>query len=589
MGVLTRLGWLHLSDFHFRASGDPLSQTVAIDALIRDVTRHRNSRVEPSFVVVTGDIAFSGRAEEYEAARPYFDRLSAAAQVAPLAFYFVPGNHDVDRTKQHLAFIGAYTDLTSEAQVDRVLGGQEVVPLRDRQTAFWEFVNGFTHGQTRRPTVQGLGYVATVAIDHYQIGLLGLNSAWLSGRNAEEMDLILGERQVIEALGIVFETEPALILALAHHPIEWMQEWDQGVCRERLLAAADIFHRGHLHQAEVSLAGGPAAPCLTVAAGSSHSTRFYGNSYNWVELDLGTGACSIFPHRYDPSLGRYQPAEPLSATIELRALLPGSTEALADAIVSVVPTAEPYAKYLASLLRGEKQDVPIEVDDRVDFLVPSVAREIVGPGVFGRVSAFLELRNLLRLYPIDAPLADRLAEHRDRISNIVEYLGHFDERDPTKSRRMRMVSGQPAVVGTSTRLPHTHAFLEELRAQEDWPILEVQAESLVTSDVAEVAGMARRLYVEALMHSDEAPKRDLAKRLGTDLADRTDATVQDHVLASAASETAGDDSQAVRLTSTALARWPEDKGLREYARGLATRSGNANLRAVIDSQPKAAG
>ena len=59
----TRIGWLHLSDFHFRGAGDPLSQTAAAEALIRDVAERRPDRADPSFAVVTGEVAFSGRVD----------------------------------------------------------------------------------------------------------------------------------------------------------------------------------------------------------------------------------------------------------------------------------------------------------------------------------------------------------------------------------------------------------------------------------------------------------------------------------------------------------------------------------------------
>lgn len=581
-----RIGWLHVSDFHFRAAGDTFSQTVAAEALIRDVAERRSDRGDPSFAVVTGDLAFSGRVDEYEVARPLLGRLAVAAGVDPASFYFVPGNHDVDRTVQPLAFAGACTVLASEADVDRVLAGEEVAPLRDRQAAFWNFVDTFTTGQSRTPTVQGLGYVATPTIGRFRFAVVGLNSAWLSGRNAEEMQLLVGERQVIEAAEIVAKSDPTLVLALAHHPIEWMREWDQGVCRAKLLAVSDIFHRGHLHQPDLTLSGGPASPCLTIAAGSSHSTRFYGNSYNWVDLDIAAGRCTVRPHRYDPSLGRYEPGQPVIAALDLRGSIPGTTQELADAIASAVPEAAPYAGYLASLLRGEKQDVPVATDGGTDFLVPSVAREVAGEERFRVVDAFLGLRNQIRLYAHDIELRDRVIEHRGSISPMVGYVRVLAGNDPAVSRRVEGPPGPMLGRGRATALPHTIAFLEQLRAAGEWVLLEVQVLPLLTNPVPEVARAAKRLYVESLMHSDEGPKRQLAQRSGAELIESDGSDVEDYVLAAAAAETAGDYEQAIGLAKDALDRWPRNQLLLEYSRGLATRTGSRELR---DQSERSAG
>lgn len=578
----THLCWLHVSDFHFEAGADPFSQTVAAEALIRDVAARRPARGDPAFVVVTGDVAFSGRTDEYEAARPFLAELAVAAGVEPASFYFVPGNHDVDRTVQRLAFAGACTELATEADVDRVLGGEEVAPLRDRQAAFWQFVDGFTTGQIRTPTVQGLGYVTVLTVAGIRLVVVGLNTAWLSGRNGEEMQLLLGERQVIEAMAIVAESDPMLVLALAHHPIEWMHEWDQGACRERLLAASDLLHRGHLHQPDLTLSGGPASPCLTVAAGSSHSTRFYGNSYNWVELDIGAGRCTVQPHRYDPSLGRYEPGQPVSASIELRGSIPGTTHELADAISGGVPEAEPYAGYLASLLRGEKQDVPVARDGGIDFLVPSVAREVAGEQAFRVADAFLGLRNKIRLYATDVPLIDRVLAYRESISAMAGYIGLLAGSDPAVARRVESPPGPTQQSGPTAGMPHTFAFLEQLRTEGAWGLLEAQVIPVLTSPVPEVAHAAKRLHVEALMHSDEAPKRQLAKSMGAELIDPSGADVEDFLLAAAASEAAGDHEQAIGLAKDALEQWPDDEILLEYSRGLATRAGRRDLREFIE-------
>ena len=68
---MDRVTWLHVSDFHFVASGDEFSQEVAAKALLENVERQAEDYAPVSFVVVTGDVAFSGQREEYERAREF--------------------------------------------------------------------------------------------------------------------------------------------------------------------------------------------------------------------------------------------------------------------------------------------------------------------------------------------------------------------------------------------------------------------------------------------------------------------------------------------------------------------------------------
>ena len=61
--MLDKISWLHLSDFHFRAGGDNFSQDVSCDALVRDIPSRLSDEFPLQFIVVTGDIAFSGQSE----------------------------------------------------------------------------------------------------------------------------------------------------------------------------------------------------------------------------------------------------------------------------------------------------------------------------------------------------------------------------------------------------------------------------------------------------------------------------------------------------------------------------------------------
>ena len=55
---------LHLSDFHFRASN--LAQDMVLSSLSRKIEELCKTEHKPNLLAVTGDIAFSGKKEEYD-------------------------------------------------------------------------------------------------------------------------------------------------------------------------------------------------------------------------------------------------------------------------------------------------------------------------------------------------------------------------------------------------------------------------------------------------------------------------------------------------------------------------------------------
>ena len=244
---MRQLSWLHISDLHIKSDGDSFSQQEACRALTCHITDAGDSFPQIHFVLVTGDVAYSGRAEQYALAEDIFRALSTILGVPQDRFFFVPGNHDVDRSVNWLAYEGARSFCAGQLKVDRLLCDQELKSVLDRQSQFWAFVSRFTNGQQRRDIPSGLGYAISLFIEELPIEILGLNSAWLCGGDGEDGKLLIGERQTIELIEETREDYVALRLALAHHPMDCLVGWDRAPCAQRILPFVDFFHRGHLH------------------------------------------------------------------------------------------------------------------------------------------------------------------------------------------------------------------------------------------------------------------------------------------------------------------------------------------------------
>ncbi len=67
-----KITWLHLSDLHFKVTEDNFESRLIYDKLLEDL-KHIEEHID--LVFVTGDIAFSGRTEEYALASKFFNSV----------------------------------------------------------------------------------------------------------------------------------------------------------------------------------------------------------------------------------------------------------------------------------------------------------------------------------------------------------------------------------------------------------------------------------------------------------------------------------------------------------------------------------
>ena len=215
-----QITWLHLSDLHLRA-GDQYDQQVALSSLLRDLVEIiEQGRQEFEVIFVTGDIAYSGRADEYEVATKFFRDLSSATTVPMDRIYCVPGNHDVDRSRLTPFLVESARTLSSRELVSQVIGNAvERSLFTDRQRPFYDFLKAtFPWAKTVGPS--DLSYACTLDLKGQKLAVVGLNSAWVSGSDGDRGRLIVGERQAREALEKTAQAD--FVVGLLHHPFSWL-------------------------------------------------------------------------------------------------------------------------------------------------------------------------------------------------------------------------------------------------------------------------------------------------------------------------------------------------------------------------------
>ncbi len=224
------------------------------DQLIRDI-RERAERIDPAlarvdFVVFSGDLAFSGKPDEYKTARQHLlEPALDAVGLKPDRLFMVPGNHDLDREMVYeMLPPELQKPLDTDALVQKWLTDDR---RRRRMLEPFEAYRTFITGYTGQPTPD---YASIVRLDigGKQVALLGINSAWMCARKklqTQEVEdfwgLLVGEPQIHEALAQIAGAD--VRIAVLHHPFEWLAPFDRNHIEARLGRECHFILRGHEH------------------------------------------------------------------------------------------------------------------------------------------------------------------------------------------------------------------------------------------------------------------------------------------------------------------------------------------------------
>ena len=150
--------FLHLSDIHFGQEGGTLVKHGSVrDALIGDVKALAEKRGSASRVLVTGDVSYSGKHNEFKTATEWLEQLTAACGCDETHVSTIPGNHDCDLsaiTNQAKMIYAQFRVSTAEQVQANMHGiaqdGEASNPFLPKLSAYREFARGYDCDFARR-------------------------------------------------------------------------------------------------------------------------------------------------------------------------------------------------------------------------------------------------------------------------------------------------------------------------------------------------------------------------------------------------------------------------------------------------------
>lgn len=242
------LTWIHISDLHFghgKEAEKRFDQAAVTQAIVRDAALVAEELGAPDYIFITGDIAFSAKEKEYEAAGKWLDALLGALKLGRDRVLLVPGNHDANRSKAYerlskssYAGYRAHPSLINEA-LEKT---SDMEALWPRLTDYASFASRF--GGPRIDSTSPF-WTSSPPNDLGNIVAIGLNTTLLCFDDTDSpQTLAVGLGQIARALDK--ESPEALHLVLQHHPPEWLVDGNdlRGYLRQR----PHILFCGHVHK-----------------------------------------------------------------------------------------------------------------------------------------------------------------------------------------------------------------------------------------------------------------------------------------------------------------------------------------------------
>ena len=350
------LRWLHISDFHCREKLK-WSQDVVLKSLLEDIKKNYSGELKPDLVFITGDISFSGQEEEFKIAQDFIDKLKEITEIDIDRIFFVPGNHDIDRNEEEDAIIGARTIIRNSGELDRIYTNpKRLKTLFNRQSVYRKFVN--SNRENEIYTDRSLSHFINLNIKSINLKIVLIDTAWLAHDNTDIGNLVVGEHQIINPISD--DCDDKLVFSLMHHPLYWLQEFEQLPIENLLVKNSHFVLRGHVHQSDTKHIEKENGNLIVFTAGAAYKSRTADNSYSFGKLDLLTGKGVKIAHSFYGSTKTWN----INETNHWKLNNIPSME-LDEVFSYVSSTANNFPYYISCLLKDLKTEIPKKINESV--------------------------------------------------------------------------------------------------------------------------------------------------------------------------------------------------------------------------------
>ena len=580
---MRKVTWLHISDFHVRCS-DSWSRDTVLNAMLRDLQSRCDEGLVVDFVLVSGDLVFSGKKDEYQLISKFLIELSDTLELSCDKMYCVPGNHDVQRDRQKMCFAGARQKLESVNDVYSFLNDiEERTTIRNRLKNYYEFEECFFRNQIRKRTSDELGYVSFFEIEEFHIAVLGLNTAWLAnGGDGDDRQILLGEHQANDAIRIAQEAKPHIVIGLQHHPFDLLRRFDQQSTQSSLEKACQFIHCGHLHSPYTYETTGHTGHCITLAAGASFESRMFRNTYTMVTLDPLEACTDVDFVQYDPNESEFSYQSNRNFKNHFYGVTDCTVSELSSALEDCFKESVSFSYYLASLLLGSMSEVPIVTNGVAVFGSIDLMYKQPKDSLSDTTFKFLTVERAISLLYERKNLGDILSEYGEPVAEYARVLSSMCNGDSvllegltSRNDNARKLTGSDNV----KRYQHTLDLLEHLAEEEEWDQLYEVAERTCNLADQEASTKGKRMLAFCLARSTEDLDKEQAIHFYEELTTTGFAIAEDWAALAILLIDFAELERAKPIIEQGIEKYPEkQQGFMELGQKLVLKGGDTDFR-----------
>ncbi len=307
--------FVHISDIHFGQEVGAIHgpHHNVRSEVIRDCQERFRAIGKVDGILINGDIAFSGKKDQFDRAATWIGDLAAAVGCAEETdVRVIPGNHDVDRSQINYFCDTVHDRLRGinsaglDAELAKIAAAnEESNPLLPKLNNYRIFASRY--GCDFDP-VERLSWRKTYAFDaNHRFEIVGLTSVLVcDGKDAKDK-MILGSNQYI-----IERVDDVEFFVMIHHPLTWFKDHHDA---QRYLDRARVVLTGHEHMQRINkesvLGGGDYLRVFAGATNAPESSATYAYRYSWLEFALRIDGdqqfirVTVYPRVWDHTLTKF--------------------------------------------------------------------------------------------------------------------------------------------------------------------------------------------------------------------------------------------------------------------------------------------
>lgn len=294
------IGILHFSDIHFKENNNFVANK---KSNIVNAIKGNCYKLKQVFIVISGDVAFSGKKEEYEIAKNFIDAIVGELKTeckVEVEVIIAPGNHDCDFSKNNQSRennLKAIRDNGDEAISDDV-----IETCTSIQNNFFDFSSKYNAYVNRLAVSQKFD------CENECIYFNCYNTAWLSSKIEDPGTLFFPKKNIHAP------NEKSIYVSVFHHPSNWFNPKTKGNnCREfssSIHESSNIILSGHEHSPDLSktenLIRGNES--ITIQGGELQGNGT-NSEFNYMELDIANKILCFFHYQWNEEHELYSYSE----------------------------------------------------------------------------------------------------------------------------------------------------------------------------------------------------------------------------------------------------------------------------------------